>query len=371
MLSPAQRLMLLVTARDDAVPLPAAAGVRSLPLAGLNREATATVWVRPRSRLGTWRRPGTLRLVARKALETEAAEVLARAVLAYGRRGWWLRSGRPRLRARKPARRCSATLTDRDSALRAAVLARLSVASAAVASPDERASLADQAATLAKKAQSPNAEIMRWTLRFRIARLHHDTRAIGEPAGQMVQWAEAYPSWDSAFALLFAESGEPERRRRHLRRLMDAGLDSLPVDSEWVELLWLLGEAAMLLDERDAARAVYDALEPYADLWAVDGYGAACFGRVTDLLARFDEYLDRPSTTPRDWAAFIRTGTVWQVEFRGRSVTVVDSKGMRDLAVLLGRPDTRSMSSIWSKGPEVRPGRSRDRHRPDDRRGRP
>lgn len=38
-----QRLMLLVTARDDAVPLPAAAGVHSLPLAGLNRDATATV----------------------------------------------------------------------------------------------------------------------------------------------------------------------------------------------------------------------------------------------------------------------------------------------------------------------------------------
>ena len=32
------------------------------------------------------------------------------------------------------------------------------------------------------------------------------------------------------------------------------------------------------------------------------------------------------------------TGTVWQLEFRGRSITVVDSKGMRDLAVLLGRP---------------------------------
>jgi hypothetical protein len=154
----------------------------------------------------------------------------------------------------------------------------------------------------------------------------------------MVQWAEAYPSWDSAFALLFAESGEPERGRRHLRRLMDAGLDSLPVDSEWVELLWLLGEAAMLLDERDAVRAVYDALEPYADLWAVDGYGAACFGQVFDLLARLAAYQDRPSATLPGRSAFVRTGTVWQVEFRGRSVTVVDSKGMRDLAVLLGRP---------------------------------
>ena len=119
---------------------------------------------------------------------------------------------------------------------------------------------------------------------------------------------------------------------------MDAGLDSLPVDSEWVELLWSLGEAAMLLDERDAARAVHDTLEPYADLWAVDGYGAACFGQVSDLLARLAEYLDRPSATPADRAAFVRTGTVWQLEFRGRSATVLDSKGMRDLAVLLVRP---------------------------------
>ena len=150
--------------------------------------------------------------------------------------------------------------------------------------------------------------------------------------------AENYPGWNCTFALLFAESGEPERGRRHLRRVMNAGLDSLPVDSEWVELLWLLGEAAMLLDERSAARAVHDVLEPYADLWAVDGYGGACFGQVSELLTRLAEYLDRSSVAPPGRAAFIRAGTLWQVEFRGRSITVVDSKGMRDIAVLLGRP---------------------------------
>ena len=180
--------------------------------------------------------------------------------------------------------------------------------------------------------------MMAWTLRWRIARLRQDTRAIAELAGQMAQWAEHYPWWDCTFALLFAESGDPERGRRHLHRLMGAGLDSLPVDSEWVELLWSLGEAAMLLDERDAARAVHDALEPYADLWAVDGYGGACFGQVSELLARLAEYLDRPSAAPSDRAAFVRTGTVWRLEFRGRAATVLDSKGMRDLAVLLGRP---------------------------------
>ena len=41
---------------------------------------------------------------------------------------------------------------------------------------------------------------------------------------------------------------------------------------------------------------------------------------------------------PPDRAAFVRTGTVWRLAFRGRAVSVVDSKGMRDLAVLLARP---------------------------------
>jgi hypothetical protein len=197
---------------------------------------------------------------------------------------------------------------------------------------------ADEVASLAETAQSPNAEMMSWTLHWRIARLHRDTRAIRKLVGRMAEWAENFPGSDCTFALLFAELGAPEQGRRHLRRLMDAGLDSLPVDSEWVELLWLLGEAAMLLDERDAAHAVHDALEPYADIWAVDGYGAACFGQVSDLLSRLAEYQDSPSAAPPGSAAFVRTGTVWRLEFRGRSVTVVDSKGMRDLAVLLGRP---------------------------------
>jgi hypothetical protein len=41
---------------------------------------------------------------------------------------------------------------------------------------------------------------------------------------------------------------------------------------------------------------------------------------------------------PYSPAAFVRTGTGWQLEFRGRTATVVDSKGMRDLAALLAQP---------------------------------
>jgi hypothetical protein len=132
--------------------------------------------------------------------------------------------------------------------------------------------------------------------------------------------------------------GDTELGRRHLRRVMEAGLASIPFDSEWVELLWSLGEAALLLVERETVRTVHEALEPYADRWAVDGYGGACFGQVSDLLARLADHLGHPTTVPPGRAAFIRTGTVWRLDFRGRTVTVVDSKGMRDLAVLLARP---------------------------------
>ena len=203
---------------------------------------------------------------------------------------------------------------------------------------DAASGYADEVATQAEAAQSTNAVMMAWTLRWRVARLRQDAGTMAELPARMAPWAENYPAWSCTFALLYAELGDSELGRRHLRRVMEAGLDSIPFDSEWVELLWSLGEAALLLDERETARTVHEALEPYADRWAVDGYGGACFGQVADLLARLADYLGRPTTVQPGRAAFVRTGTVWRLEFRGRTVTVVDSKGMRDLAVLLARP---------------------------------
>ena len=117
---------------------------------------------------------------------------------------------------------------------------------------------------------------------------------------------------------------------------MDGRTRVLPNDSEWVELLWFLGEAAILLEEREAAQAVPS---PRAVRRPVGGR------RLRRRLLRPGL---RPAGPARDtWvtghgqpgrAAFVRTGTVWQVDFRGRAATLVDSKGMRDLAALLARP---------------------------------
>ncbi|WP_161962401.1 ATP-binding protein [Nocardioides speluncae] len=199
-------------------------------------------------------------------------------------------------------------------------------------------SLADELDSLAVQAQSANAEMMGWGLRFHIARARRDIAAIREMTGLIIDGLEDYPAWRCMLALVYAELGEAERGRQLVRRILASGLDAVPKDSEWVELIWVLGEAALLLDEGDAVHAVHTAMEPYADLWAVDGFGNACFGQVRELLDRLAAYDGGPAAPDPARAAFVRSGAVWSLAFRGRTASVVDSKGMHDLATLLARP---------------------------------
>jgi hypothetical protein len=160
-------------------------------------------------------------------------------------------------------------------------------------------------------------------------------------------WTDAYPAWHCSFAAIFAEAGQPERARRHLGWVIAAGIETIPKDSEWIEIIWQLGVAAMLLDEPTTVRAVHDALSPYADQWVVDGIAGACYGPVADYLVRLARFLeergDATPPAPRGTAVteqgeFRREGGLWHLRFRGRGATVAHSKGMGDLASLLVRP---------------------------------
>ena len=62
-----------------------------------------------------------------------------------------------------------------------------------------------------------------------------------------------------------------------------------------------------------------------------------------------------------DEAVFRRSGEVWEVAFRGRRSTVRDSKGMRDLAVLLARPGDRGARARPRQRRRVGPPRGRPR----------
>ena len=145
----------------------------------------------------------------------------------------------------------------------------------------------------------------------------------------------------------------------------------MPKDAEWLECHWAMADIALRLDDREAAAGLFEALRPYEPLWAVDGIGGAVFGTVAEQLGRLAAYLGRlddagrylavareryarqgvpayeTGSTPRRpvrpgrspmWGRLHRDGPVWAIEWRGRHSVVPDSKGVRDLAVLLARP---------------------------------
>lgn len=217
-----------------------------------------------------------------------------------------------------------------------------------------------------------------------------------ELAADFVQMAALVPEQPlvaaCSYAFLHAQLGQPEQSRVHLDRLVAAGADALPRDSEWLPAMAQVGVASVLVGHRGAAELAYRELSPYPELCAIEGIFAGTWGSVAahlGLLARYLGDADRAAghfasavrldaaagaalgDRTRQWAggtvrpaagpapidttapiettaptaraaereaAFYRDGEVWTVSFAGRTARLRDTKGLRDLAVLLARP---------------------------------
>ena len=184
-----------------------------------------------------------------------------------------------------------------------------------------------------------------------------------------------HPTWP----LLLALAGETEEAARRLEACLQSLRDRVR-DSEWLPELVQAAVAAVLLRHQNAAAAIYPTLAPYGDLFAIEGIGAATWGCVhgylgplADVLGRTDDarrhmvtalrldsaagaaldgrtrrraaeigHATAISTTPPAGPAtsgvFQCDGEVWTLEFAGRSVQLRDTKGLRDIAMLLARP---------------------------------
>lgn len=237
----------------------------------------------------------------------------------------------------------------------------------------------DAAEALGGAAGSANADVLAFSLRFAIDRGSGSTAALDRDVERVLGEYAGYPAADCMRAVHLVLTGRNDQARRLLHRRMTAGIESIPRDSEWLEALWNLGEVAATVAELDAVEAVHDALVPYADLWAVDGAGAACYGAVSHQLGRLSIALDRRedarqwldaaehahqsagadglaastaahrrsltpfSPHPRTSTAaaigeFLRDGPVWHLRWHGSAATVRHSKGIHDIARLLERP---------------------------------
>ncbi|HEY3630301.1 MAG TPA: AAA family ATPase [Jatrophihabitantaceae bacterium] len=166
-----------------------------------------------------------------------------------------------------------------------------------------------------------------------------------------------------------------------LRQHVGPRLGELPRDAEWLNTVVFAGWLALRVENHEVAATVLRLIEPYCDVWAIDGIGAACAGltayhagRLAVLLGRYDDAerwladavrahegagaiplvelaraaqdelatargTPRPARpAPADEGVLTRQGRLWRLDWRGASALVPDSKGMADLATLLGAP---------------------------------
>ena len=243
--------------------------------------------------------------------------------------------------------------------------------------------LADECARelgeLAGRAGSVNARLLGLVQRFvrtvseGHAESHAESRAEGradEPAGDFAEIVSLIPddprAAGCAHALLHAHRGQLAEARADLDRMMAA---KVPRDGEWLPKYAQVAVAAVLAGHRSAAELAYQQLEPYAWQCAVEGILAGSWGSVAAHLGLLARYLGRAgdadahfaraaeldasagaamAARTREWAGagpapddvalFRLDGEVWTLRYAGRTVRLRDSKGLRDLAVLLSRP---------------------------------
>ncbi|HEX4398371.1 MAG TPA: AAA family ATPase [Trebonia sp.] len=244
--------------------------------------------------------------------------------------------------------------------------------------PDGALEHAAAAEAIGLRAHSLNAQLMAFTARMQA---HLDRGTAAEYADDVkTLMAGAGPDLPAMYyaapARFLLAAGDAGQARAVLRHLLAGPAWGRPKDAEWLECHWAMADIAISLDDRAAAALLADELVPYEKLWAVDGIGGAVFGTVAEQIGKLAAHLGRPDEAhrylavardryeqagtpalvarldalraPRPEAQSVgaaaaagrlqRNGQVWLMEWRGRRSTLPDSKGIRDLAVLLAHP---------------------------------
>lgn len=240
---------------------------------------------------------------------------------------------------------------------------------------DESATLCAQAAALGAMAQSANAEMLVLTQEW--VRLRVDGRLADAAALIHATATEVFGDLAGSYAVTALgrlHAGDLDAARTRLRDFTD-DLARIPVDAEWLPTISQLAEVAAGLEDPVSAAVLDAAMAPFDDRFVVEGIGAAVCGTLGSfraplarVLGRDDEagalaqaaataearvgftgrpragvgapaVVDQTPATPLVGVAR-REGEQWVLDFAGGTAHVRDSKGLRDLAVLLGSPGT-------------------------------
>jgi hypothetical protein len=260
--------------------------------------------------------------------------------------------------------------------------------------PEGARRLYDDAEALAQRARSPAGWLHTYSLWWTIQRATGGSKEAGRTMAELLaRVADSPVALPDRWAVAALMSGDGERASVLLDQWLRSGLDERVRDSEWLPEAAQVAEAAIVVGNRELVQALFDRLRPYDHLVCVEGVGAAVSGSVAwylammadhlgldDLARHYDELAAevhariglvgdpppltdtpvrppaRPTPAPAGTDAgraagrrLLHEGATWAVTFGGRTVRVRDSKGMRDLAVLVAQPD-REVHSIELMG---------------------
>ena len=243
---------------------------------------------------------------------------------------------------------------------------------------DEAARWRAEAAELGAVAQSGNATVLtftQWWVQQRYeGRWTEAGAAMADVLGQEVLSGPPVTAGPRAVAAV--QLGDRDKARVLLQQWRSAPLRERSGDSEWLPESAQLAEAAVLVGASEEAEVLYRQLRPYARLFCVEGIGAAVPGSVAWYLAMLAGFLGHdadasayahearaahrriglvgdppllaapqpgseaaPPAAPSASASLVREGSTWAASYAGRTVRLRNSKGLRDVAVLLARPE--------------------------------
>jgi tetratricopeptide (TPR) repeat protein len=246
---------------------------------------------------------------------------------------------------------------------------------------------AAEAGRIGAAAHSHNVVVDAFTLWWMCRRYDGRSAEAGQAMHDLAsRYVGAPPLGADRWAVAAVMAGDTLRARGMLHEWQATGLHRRQQDGEWLPESAQVAEAAIVLDNRAVAEAIYEQLRPFAHLYCVEGDAAGFTGSVAWYLAMLARYLghqadadaytaqadaahrlvglvgdpppladefpgrtpaagveggpvgavvaDEPSTSP----ALRAEGATWMAAYAGRTVRVRDTKGVRDLATLVARP---------------------------------
>jgi tetratricopeptide (TPR) repeat protein len=241
--------------------------------------------------------------------------------------------------------------------------------------------LIEEAARLGERIQEPDTGNVRMSQRLELVRAQGDASAQQAFAGEAVGWWIGTPVYAHAVAAGFmARAGDLDAARREVDVVLELGAWQADRSYLWSVLVGNLTDAAVRLKDAELCARILDELRPVLSSCGVNGAVVAFAGSHAHFagiaaasLGRHEEahtLLQQAVTVHARLGAGVweaasrdalrglaatalstvaghhqvavlrRQQRAWTVSYGSETATVPDSKGWRDLSVLLSHPDT-------------------------------